>query len=316
MPPDPLVSVIIPAYQAERTIGAAISSVLTQTYPHTEIVVCDDGSTDATAAIARAYGDRVRLVRQNNAGASAARNTALAAATGELCALLDADDLWFPKYLAASVARWRAGDPRSLVSATAYFLTDEGIATKRRVITEDIPVARQRLRALESPIVSGFTVFPRAMYAELGGFDTTLRTAEDYDFWLRAIFHGWQVRYQLDPQAAYRRAGGTLSTDRERMEQDEEAMLTKLSTDPRVVLSEAERTTIERRFVLGGPHGHIRRGEEALRAGDTRAAARHFAHAAELLPSNAGLRRKALLLRAPLTGRTLAALQARRHRET
>lgn len=317
MSPDPLVSVIIPAYQAERTLGAAISSVLTQTYANTEIVVCDDGSTDATATIAGSYGGRVRLIRQDNAGVSAARNAALSAAAGQLCALLDADDLWFPRYLQTSVAMWLdGGGERSMVTASAYFLTDEGIAARRRVITEDVPPERQRMRALESPIVTGFAVFPKTMYDELGGFDTTLRTAEDYDFWLRAIFHGWRVFFQMDPQALYRRAGGTLSTDLAQMQHDEERIFGKLIEDPTIELTAAEREQIDQRLRLGAPQGHIGRGERALLDGDPSTAARHFAMAAHLLPSNAGLRRKAALLKAPLAGPLLARAQARRHRET
>lgn len=317
MRPDPVVSVIIPAYQAEQTLGAAITSALTQTYPHTEIVICDDGSTDATAAIAAAYGARVRLLRQGNAGVAAARNNALSAATGQLCALLDADDFWFPQYLSSAVAMWQEqGGGRSMVTATAYFLTDDGIAPQRRVITEAVPVERQRARALESPIVTGFAVFPKAMYDELGGFDTTLRTAEDYDFWLRAILAGWKVLYQMVPQAIYRRAGGTLSTALEQLQRDEETIFSRLIANPDVVLTSAERDQISDRLRLGAPQAHIGRGESALRDGDPQAAARHFAVASGLLPSNRGLRRKAALLKAPLTGRLLAQAQARRHRET
>lgn len=317
MPVDPLVSVIIPAYRAERTLGAALSSVLTQTYARTEIVVCDDGSTDATAAIASAYGDRVRVISQDNAGVAAARNTAMAAATGELYALLDADDLWLPDYLRHMVATWRdAGADRRMVTATAYFLTDAGISARRRVIHDAVPLPQQRMRALEGPFVTGFALFPREMYVELGGFDVTLRTAEDYDFWVRAVYAGYEVCFQMEPQALYRRAGATLSQGVEQMAADENTVLRRLLTDPGVELSAAERARIELRLGSDSPLLHIARGESALAGGDSRGAAREFAKAAELLPSNVGLRRKAALLRAPLTGRALATCQARRHRET
>ncbi len=93
------ISVVIPAYNAGRYIGRAIDSVLAQTRPAEEIIVVDDGSTDNTAEIAGAYGDRIRFIRQENAGASVARNTGIAAATGNWIAFLDADDEWLPEKL-------------------------------------------------------------------------------------------------------------------------------------------------------------------------------------------------------------------------
>ena len=109
--------------------------MLTQTYQRTEIVVCSDGSVDATDDIARAYGDRVRLVQQENSGVSAARNAAMAQARGDLFAFLDADDVWFPNYLERAIGVWRdAGGGRRLVTSTAYFLTDAGLTTNLPLI--------------------------------------------------------------------------------------------------------------------------------------------------------------------------------------
>src|SRR6185437_6955744 len=88
---DPLVSVIIPAYNDAAFIGAAIESVLAQGYPSVEIVVIDDGSKDATVQTAAAFGDPVRVIEQSNAGAAVARTRGMEAARGELIAFLDAD---------------------------------------------------------------------------------------------------------------------------------------------------------------------------------------------------------------------------------
>lgn len=314
---EPLISVIIPAYNAEKTLGAAISSALTQTYPHLEIVVCDDGSTDATSAIATSYGDRVRLVRQDNAGVAAARNAAIAPSTGELCALLDADDILLPGHVSRCLRLWRdAGGGRRLVTANALYLTHDGIAPRRRLIPRPIPAREQRLRVMEHPFVTGFALFPRSMADELGGFDTTLRTAEDYDFWLRAVFHGWEVLFQMEPQALYRRGPGSLSTELTQMQGDGSAVLRKLSLDADVRLTEEERRDLDRRLAADPVLAYIERGERALLAGDRRAAATEFAAASRLWPSNAGLTRKALLLRVPFTGAALTRLQERRHRQT
>ena len=93
------ISVVIPAYNAEQHIGRAIDSVLAQTRPADEIIVIDDGSTDATAEVIRSFGDRVTLIQQKNAGVSVARNTGIEAATGDWIAFLDADDEWLPEKL-------------------------------------------------------------------------------------------------------------------------------------------------------------------------------------------------------------------------
>lgn len=108
--PSPLVSIIIPAFNASVFIEGTIRSALAQTYAPTELIVVDDGSTDDTAARVAALAARhptIRLIRQSNAGVAAARNTAVAHARGSYIALLDADDLWHPEKLARQVAHAR-----------------------------------------------------------------------------------------------------------------------------------------------------------------------------------------------------------------
>src|SRR5215212_10925703 len=100
----PLVSVIIPAYNAGRTITAAVGSVLAQTFRDYEIVVADDGSTDDTGQCVARFGERVTYLRQDNAGPASARNLALRHATGKYVAFLDADDVWLPRKLERQIA--------------------------------------------------------------------------------------------------------------------------------------------------------------------------------------------------------------------
>lgn len=102
-PGHPLVSVLIPAYNAERTIVSAVESVLAQRYPRVEVVVIDDGSTDGTAAALARFGDRIRVVHQPNGGLAAARDRSHVEARGELIAWLDADDLMNPDRIALQV---------------------------------------------------------------------------------------------------------------------------------------------------------------------------------------------------------------------
>jgi len=105
----PLISCIVPVFNGERYLAEALNSILAQTYRSLEIVVADDGSTDATAALVASYGDRVRYVWQPNAGPAAARNLGISVVQGELVAFLDQDDLWHPEKLERQTARFVPG---------------------------------------------------------------------------------------------------------------------------------------------------------------------------------------------------------------
>jgi glycosyltransferase involved in cell wall biosynthesis len=107
--PPGLISVVIPAYNAQHSLRATLDSVFAQTWPHVEIIVVDDGSTDHTADLLASYGKRVRTIRQHNGGLASARHTGVAAARGDLIALMDADDLCRPERLAVQARvlhRW------------------------------------------------------------------------------------------------------------------------------------------------------------------------------------------------------------------
>jgi glycosyltransferase involved in cell wall biosynthesis len=100
----PLVSVVIPAYNAAAFLGETLDSVLAHSYPNLEIIVVDDGSTDATPRFLDSYRDRICVLRQANAGQAAARNYGAREAHGELLVFLDSDDLWDPDKIARQVA--------------------------------------------------------------------------------------------------------------------------------------------------------------------------------------------------------------------
>src|SRR5512139_3834983 len=101
---SPLVSVVIPTYNRAWCLRQAVDSVLAQEFGDFELIVVDDGSTDATADLLAAYADRIRVLRQANHGVSAARNAGIAAARGGLFAFLDSDDIWLSRKLSTQVA--------------------------------------------------------------------------------------------------------------------------------------------------------------------------------------------------------------------
>ncbi len=122
-----LVSVMMPAYNAERYIGQAIESVVQQTYPHWELIIVDDGSTDGTAAVVSGWQDeRIRLIQQENAGEAAARNTALRHMRGEFVAFLDADDVYLPDHLEATTAFLTNHPQRDGVYTDGYHIDQYG----------------------------------------------------------------------------------------------------------------------------------------------------------------------------------------------
>src|SRR2546423_7926382 len=109
------VSVIIPNYNYARYVGGAIDSVLAQTHSDIEIIVVDDGSTDASKDVLLNYGDSIKTISQQNRGVSAARNNGVAASSGEYVAFLDADDEWLPQKIEKQVAMFRKDPSLGLV---------------------------------------------------------------------------------------------------------------------------------------------------------------------------------------------------------
>lgn len=299
---QPRVSVVIPAYNAESTLGAAISSALTQTAPPHEIIVVDDGSTDRTQAVARAYGAGVRVVAQPNRGLSAARNAGASAATGDFLAFLDSDDLFLPGYLDTAMgALLKAGGGRRAVATNAYFLRNEGLSATRFVLAGIPPRASsQRLAILQGNFAPVFMVFPRDLYLELGGCDETLRVVEDWDLWLRAIYSGAEVVVQTRPQALYRWRPGSMSSNTERMLEGEEIILRRVPE--RFDLNDAERRYLEARFAVGSPRRLRADADAALAQGDVAGARRLYHEAARLSPRDLKLRARSASMRFPLAG--------------
>ncbi|MCA9935692.1 MAG: glycosyltransferase, partial [Anaerolineales bacterium] len=126
-----LVSVMMPAYNAERFIAEAIESVLAQSYEQWELLVVNDGSKDRTAVITARYDDpRIRLINKENGGEATARNRAIKESRGEFIAYLDSDDAWLPHHLQVTVAYLQAHPEREAVYTDGYHYTPEGKRTK------------------------------------------------------------------------------------------------------------------------------------------------------------------------------------------
>ena len=197
----PLISVVVPAHDCERYIGAALDSAFAQDYTPIEVVVVDDGSTDTTAQIAAAYP--VRLIRQANSGQGAAKNAGVAAATGELIAFLDHDDVWFPAKLRRQLTALDARPDADGVLARLRVLVEPGIAhppwLTRSANYPWFPPSSWLLR--------------RTLVDTVGPFDTE-SMVPDFDWMLRARDHGAVFEIVPEPLGLYRFHGENVSYQR------------------------------------------------------------------------------------------------------
>lgn len=192
----PSVSTIIPTYNRPAFLREALASVLAQTYQESEILVVDDGSTnaarDATRQLvdeyARAQSRPIRYLFQPHRGVSAARNRGVAASQGELLAFLDSDDIWQPEKLARQITFFEA-QPTAQICQTQETWIRHGVRVnprkKHRKPDGDIFV-----QSLADCLVSPSAVMlRRELFERVGGFDEQLPACEDYDLWLRISVH-------------------------------------------------------------------------------------------------------------------------------
>jgi glycosyltransferase involved in cell wall biosynthesis len=162
------VSVIIPAYNSAATLAAAIDSVLAQRGCPAEIVVVDDGSTDSTPELLKTFSQSVKVVRQRNAGAAAARNSGVAAATGEYLAFLDADDTWLPGRLQLTIGALEH-NTKAVLSFSDYLIADSSGEVFDRSRAGRAPSHQDLLRCAWPILPSAVTV-RRSAYEQVGGF--------------------------------------------------------------------------------------------------------------------------------------------------
>lgn len=178
------VSVIIPTYNRGWALKRAVDSVRAQTFRDFELIVVDDGSQDDTADILAAYETDIRVIRQPNAGVSAARNAGIRAAGGEFIAFLDSDDYWLPEKLHVQIAYFDR-HPAALICQTEEIWIRNGKRVNPKKVHKK-PSGRIFRASLALCLVSPSAVMlRRELFIEIGGFDETLPACEDYDLWLR-----------------------------------------------------------------------------------------------------------------------------------
>ena len=213
------ISVIIPVHNGAAFVGEAIETALHQRVQPTEIIVIDDGSTDATPSVLRTFGSAIRCVRKPNGGPASARNLGLSMAHGDVIAFLDADDTW-PTSKLAIQSDMLGNDPsRSIVIGHTQFVAQQLGGTPAPVGS---PVPQ---------LLLGSALFRRTVFAEVGVFDESLRFADDWDWFMRAREHG--LAFELHPDVVLRYRKHHSNITRKAESQEDLFRLLRLSLDRR-----------------------------------------------------------------------------------
>jgi glycosyltransferase involved in cell wall biosynthesis len=185
---NPFVSIIIPAYNQAQYLKQSIDSAIAQAYPHTEIIVVNDGSTDETESIAKSYGSKINYIYQENLGLAGARNTGIRVAKGELIGLLDSDDIWKPNFLETIVSLVIKYPKASVFYSQGQCIDADGNILPQIVGGKTISQSNFFNSLLQANFLIPSTItLRRETIVNAGYFDETLRSCEDWDLWLRIL---------------------------------------------------------------------------------------------------------------------------------
>lgn len=219
---SPRVAVIVPAYGVAHLLAEALDSLQAQTFTAWECLVIDDGTPDDVAGAVAPYlaDPRIRFLATANHGVSAARNTAIAATTAPLVALLDGDDRFRPDYLARTVALLEAEPSIRLVTVNARIF---GAVPQERLCFEIKQGSGDGTRGTLADVLDRSfgvyigTTFRRADFDRVGGFDTAMAQSEDFDLWVRLMQLGGEAGYVDEVLGEYRVRPNSASAHAARM---------------------------------------------------------------------------------------------------
>lgn len=224
----PLVSVIIPAYNAERTILETIGSVQQQSFSNFEMIVINDGSSDRTEELLHSVTDeRLRIFSYENGGVCVARNRGISHATGEFIAFLDADDLWTPDKLEAQLAALQQHPEAGVAYSWTYFMDEQGKSLSAGETTFfEGNVYAQLL--VNNFLASGSNPLIRFQAIEsTGDFDSAFPHCADWDYWLRLAAR-WHFVVVPKHQILYRQSSGAMSSKIDGIEKQQIMMIEKV----------------------------------------------------------------------------------------
>jgi glycosyltransferase involved in cell wall biosynthesis len=276
-----LCSIIIPTYNHARYVAHAIESGLAQTAESVEIIVVDDGSTDNTREVMRPYLDRVKYIYQTNQGLSAARNTGIRAANGSYLQFLDADD-WIDPLKIELQSQYLDLHPQAGLVYCAWHFIEE---TSGKSLDEAHPhTDGEVLRLLllrQFYFPPGAALVRRACVDAVGWFDTSLRAAEDMDYWVRAAHAGYRFGYLDQALFFYRVVTGSMSKNLANQSRNEFARLEKFFSLPNLTPQTVELKNIAFAVI------HYEYCAKYINAGEIEQAHLHLREAVRLSPRRA-----------------------------
>jgi glycosyltransferase involved in cell wall biosynthesis len=238
----PLVSIIIPCYKQGHFLSEAIESVFDQTYPNHEIIVIDDGSPDDTSQVASRYAG-VRLIRQENQGLSGARNRGISVSHGEFLVCLDADDRLLPGALESGLTCMAQRPESEMVCGRYRVIREDGAPSD---VVSDLCAGDLYLGLLAKNCIGPVApvIFRREVFDKVGGFDTNISPASDYDIYLRIARRCPTHRHE-GIVAEYRAYNSSMSADMGLMLR---AVIISLRSQQKYVKGDVER---ERAYMAG-----------------------------------------------------------------
>ena len=283
----PKITVIIPAYNTARLIGAALDSVLQQSFQDFEILVVNDGSPDTPELeqVLAPYLPKIVYIKQENKRAAGARNTAIRQARGEFLAFLDSDDIWLPHHLSSQMKLFTDNPTLGLVYSNCFAFADpnrtdefmercpsQGPATFDALIVERCQIPISTVVARKSAIVKA------------GLFDEGLLRCDDYDMWIRTAFYGGKIGYSRKVQARLNEGRpGSLGVSDAKMAEASWVILEKVKRT--LPLSDVDREIVETRAREIGARYQVEEGKVYLREGKFDKAKEMFSQANAYLRS-------------------------------
>lgn len=276
----PKVSVIIPAYESAAFIGETLASVFAQTRRDYEVIVINDGSSDTEKleAVLAPYFDQIIYARQENLGASQARNSAICLARGELVAFLDADDIWQPDFLQSQIDFLEKYGFDMVYCDALLF----GAALfEGKTYAKDAPsrgaVTPESLINCECNVITSGTILKKAWLARVALFDTGLKFMQDFDLWFRLAKHGAKIGYQTAALVKYRIRPNSLSGGNvQRAWRNIRGMNV---INHKYELSPAEKSAWEKQYRLFEAEYELEKGKFSLTQDEFAVARQHFVRA-------------------------------------
>lgn len=252
-PPDvqrgepPTISVLITYYCGEKTIADAVRSVLDQSVPPHEIVICDDGSPDDVYAGLGTLRDAVKVIRKDNGGTGSALNAAARAATGDYVAQLDVDDAFMPRRIEAISAVLTARPDVDIVASDAVIEQQTGPVTTMEEMNP-YPATDQRMAMLRTCTFL-WPVVRRSLVLEAGGWDESFKVVEDWECWSRLVLAGATVAYVHEPLYRWRLTPGSRSSSNRVAHLEDQVHLTEKALEQAPL--DAEERSLAQALLVG-----------------------------------------------------------------